>query len=69
MLLTHTGSLFDEELGIKRKHYINTKLAKEWKNKKTLIFHPDKNIDDDSIDYLKVMKNINKIYCRMIGKS
>lgn len=69
MLLKHEGSVFDEELGIKKKHYINKEAAKEWKQKYQSIYHPDKNVDDCSIDYMEVMSKINKIYNRMVGKA
>lgn len=69
MLLKHEGSVFDEELGIKKKHYINKEAAKEWKQKYQSIYHPDKNVGDSSIDYEEVMSKINKIYNRMVGKA
>ena len=69
MLLKHEGSFFDEELGIKKKHYIDEEAAKEWKQKYQSIYHPDKNRGDKSIDYEGVMSKINKIYSRMVGKA
>lgn len=69
MLLKHEGTVFDEELGIKKKHYIDKKAAKEWKSKYQLMFHPDKNIGDNSLDYVMVISKINKIYNRMVGKA
>lgn len=69
MILKHEGNTFDEELGIKKKHYIDKVIAKEWKQKYQSIFHPDNNINDDSIDYGEVMQRINKIFNRMVGKA
>ncbi|MBO2693170.1 hypothetical protein I6M59_15705 [Shewanella algae] len=69
MLLKHEGSVFDEELGIKKKHYLNKEVAKEWKQKYQSIYHPDKNVGDSSIDYAEVTSKINKIYNRMVGKA
>lgn len=61
--------VFDEELGIKRKHYIDKSAAKEWRAKLSSQFHPDKNLDDLSIDYVEIMSCINKIYSRMVGEA
>ncbi|MDQ7091173.1 MAG: hypothetical protein Q9M50_11130 [Methylococcales bacterium] len=69
LILKHQGNIFDEELGIKKKHYIDKNAAKEWKTKFQKIFHPDKNIGDNSLDYDEVMQKINKIYNRMVGKA
>ncbi|GBC62613.1 hypothetical protein DENIS_3585 [Desulfonema ishimotonii] len=69
MILKHQGNIFDEDLGIKKKHYVDKDAAKEWKKKYQAIFHPDKNINDDSIEYNEVMQKINKIFNRMVGKA
>lgn len=69
MILNHQGTIFDEELDIKKKHYLDKKTADEWKRKHQSIFHPDKNIDDDSLDYEVIMQKINKIHSRMVGKA
>lgn len=69
MIINHQGTLFDNELGIKKKHYVDKKTANEWKKKYQSIFHPDKNIDDDSLDYEMIMQRINKIHSRMVGKA
>ncbi|HCE2406268.1 TPA: hypothetical protein NG317_004551 [Vibrio parahaemolyticus] len=69
MLLNKDGTIFDDELGIKKKHYIDKNAAKEWKKKYSLLFHPDKNKIEGSINYDDVMHKINKIYSRMVGKA
>jgi hypothetical protein len=69
LILNNQKGIFDEELGIKKKHYIDVGAAKEWKKKYQTIFHPDKNIDDKSINYDEVMQKVNKIYNRMVGKA
>ena len=68
MIINHQGAIFDKELGIKKKHYLDKKAANEWKRKYQIIFHPDKNIDDESLDYEMIMQKINKIYSQMVGK-
>jgi hypothetical protein len=69
-LLTHNEtSVFDEELGIKRKHYIDKDIAKEWRAKFANEFHPDKNQGDTLMDYDQILSCINKIYNRMVGKA
>jgi hypothetical protein len=67
LLTKHKKGIFDEELGIKKKHYIDNSVAKEWKNKYIKMFHPDKNIDDKMFNYGEVTQCINKIYNRMVG--
>jgi hypothetical protein len=69
MLLKHEKALFDDELGIKNKHYTSNDLANIWKNKYQLMFNPDNNIGDNSIDFEEIMIKINKIYLQMVGKS
>lgn len=69
MILNNQKGIFDEELGIKKKHYIDAVAAKEWKKEYQAIFHPDKNTNDKTIDYDEVMQKINKIYNRMSGKA
>lgn len=61
--------IFDLELGIKTKHYIDKDAAKEWKSKFVKEFHPDKNLGDSSFDYDDITSCINKIYNRMVGKA
>ncbi|MGF6150524.1 hypothetical protein [Pseudomonas fluorescens] len=68
-LLTHNQmGVFDDELGIKRKHYIDKDVAKEWRAKLASEFHPDKNQGDTSMDYDQILSCINKMYNRMVGK-
>lgn len=67
MLLNHQGNIFDEELGIKKKHYLNKEAAKEWMRKYQSIFNCDKNINDESMDYNEITKKINKIFSQMVG--
>ncbi|MDR5892819.1 hypothetical protein QC820_08305 [Halomonas mongoliensis] len=69
MILKHQGNIFDEELGIKKKHYVDEDAAKEWKKQYQSMFHPDKNLNDESIDYEEIMQKINKIFSRMVGKA
>tara|TARA_Y100000588_G_C14222334_1_gene911580 strand:+ start:374 stop:1378 length:1005 start_codon:yes stop_codon:yes gene_type:complete len=69
LLRNHQKGIFDEELGIKKKHYIDKKAAKEWKIKILKELHPDKNKNDTSLDFDEVTANINKIYNRMVGKA
>lgn len=69
-LLTHNQKgVFDDELGIKRKHYIDKDLAKEWRARFISEFHPDRNQGDSSMDYDEILSYINKIYSRMVGKA
>ncbi|WP_175948379.1 hypothetical protein [Burkholderia pyrrocinia] len=69
-LLTHNQTgVFDEELGIKRKHYIDKDVAKEWRARLAGEFHPDKNLGDTSLDYDQILSCINKMYNRMVGKA
>lgn len=66
----HEKGFFDEELGIKKKHYLDKHAAKEWKNKLLKEFHPDKNIKNDHLlNYDEITSCINKIYTRMVGKA
>lgn len=69
LLKKHEQGVFDAELGIKKKHYIDKTAAKEWKLKLTKEFHPDKNLGDTSLDYDEITQCINKIYNRMVGKA
>lgn len=68
LLKRHVKGIFDEELGIKKKHYIDKEAAKEWKSKLAIKFHPDKNQGNISLDYDEVTACINKIYNQMVGK-
>lgn len=69
-LLTHNQlGVFDDELGIKRKHYIDRNAAKQWRARLASQFHPDKNQDDSSMNYDEVISCINKIYNRMVGEA
>ncbi|QPP31188.1 hypothetical protein I6A80_003645 [Pseudomonas aeruginosa] len=69
-LLTHNQlGVFDEELGIKRKHYIDKNVAKAWRAKFASQFHPDKNQGDSSMDYDEILSCINKTYKRMVGEA
>lgn len=61
--------IFDEELGIKKKHYLDSVVAREWRARMAREFHPDKNQDDTSLNYDEIQSCINKIYARMIGKA
>lgn len=68
-LLTHNQlGVFDDELGIKRKHYIDKNAAKEWRARLASQFHPDKNQGDSSMDYDEILSCINKMYNRMVGE-
>ncbi|EJN18250.1 hypothetical protein [Pseudomonas sp. GM80] len=68
--LTHNKmGVFDSELGIKRKHYIDNDVAKEWRARFAKEFHPDKNQGDTSMDYNQILSSINKMYNRMVGKA
>ncbi|SDX98526.1 J domain-containing protein [Pseudomonas sp. NFACC08-1] len=69
-LLTHNQmGVFDQELGIKRLHYVDEDVAKAWRAKLASEFHPDKNQGDTSIDYAEIMSCINRMYKRMVGKA
>ena len=69
-LLTHNQmGIFDEDLGIKRKHYIDKDVAKDWRARLLREFHPDKNQGDSSMDYDQILSSINKMYNRMVGKA
>ena len=69
-LLTHNQlGVFDDELGIKRKHYIDRNAAKQWRLRLASQFHPDKNQDDSSMNYDEIISCINKIYNRMVGEA
>lgn len=65
----HDKGIFDQELGIKKKHYMDKDAAKEWRTKFIKEFHPDKNQGDSSLDYDEITSCINKIYNRMVGKA
>jgi hypothetical protein len=69
LLKKHVKGVFDEELGIKKKHYIDKTAAKEWKTKLLKEFHPDKNLKNESLDFDEITQCINKIYNRMVGKA
>ena len=69
LLKNNEKGVFDEELGIKRKHYVDEKAAKEWRSKLITEFHPDKNQIDTSLNYNEIVNCINKIYKRMVGKA
>lgn len=69
LLLKHEGNIFDEELGISKKHYIDNEVAKEWRNGLAKIFHPDKDLDSDFKENESVMNKITVIYNRMVGKA
>ena len=68
-LLKHERGLFDKELGITKKHYLDNKEAKKWKEHLTNIFHPDKDINNEFSSSKDVMAKINRIFNQMIGKS
>lgn len=68
MLINYSSGLFNDELGITRRHRVDKKLAKEWLSKKQKLFHPDKNLhENDGIDYKAVSDSINNIYGEMVG--
>ena len=69
LLKKHEKGVFDKELGITKKHYLDKVAAKEWKAKIAKEFHPDKNQGDNSLDYDEIKSCINKIYNRMVGKA
>lgn len=69
MIINHQGTIFDKELGIKKKHYLDKKTASAWKGEYQSLFHPDKNIGDNSLDYEMIMQKINKIHSRMVGNA
>jgi len=69
LLKKHEKGIFDEELGIKKKHYIDKNAAKEWRIKFSKDFHPDKNQGDVTLDFDEISQCINKIYNRMVGKA
>lgn len=68
-LQNNIKGVFDEQLGIKRKHYIDKKVAQEWRAKLSSQFHPDRNNDDESFDFEEITAHINKMYNRMVGKA
>lgn len=69
LLKRHEKGIFDEELGIKKRHYLDKAAAKEWKTKLAKEFHPDKNHGDVSLNYDEITSCINKIYRRMVGEA
>jgi len=68
-ILKQKGNLFDKELEITKKHYIDNKVAKEWKNNLLKEFHPDKDPENLFKDNEEIVKKINKMYIRMIGEA
>jgi hypothetical protein len=60
---------FDDQLGIKKKHYLDKSVAKEWRAKLVSEYHPDKNQGDETLDYDEILTFINKMYSRMVGKA
>lgn len=69
LLMHNQLGVFDDELGIKRKHYIDKNAARQWRARLASQFHPDKNQDDSSMNYDEVISCINKIYNRMVGEA
>lgn len=68
-ILKHERALFDKELGITKKHFVDKKEAKKWKDNLINMFHPDKDINNEFISSKEVTAKINKIYNQMVGKS
>jgi hypothetical protein len=69
LLSKYESGVFNEELGITRRHFVDKKLAKTWMGKMQQEFHPDKYQDIKSdIDFTTVSKGINKAYGEMTGK-
>lgn len=69
LILKHEGSLFDQELGITRKHYMNKDLALSWKVQLLKEFHPDRDPDKLFKTSDEVTQKVNLIYNRMVGKA
>lgn len=68
-LLNHKpGIEEDEKIGITPKHYIEKKLADEWKRKNIKTFHPDADHGEVS-NPEAASEKINKIYNRLVGKA
>lgn len=68
-LSRYESGVFNEELGITRRHFVDQKLAKTWLWEMQSKFHPDSNIDIKSdIDFTKVSEGINKAYGEMVGR-
>jgi tRNA A37 N6-isopentenylltransferase MiaA len=67
-LLNYKANIFNDELGITRKHRVDKKLANNWMKEKQKIFHPDKNMEEkDGINYKEISDMINDIYGELVG--
>lgn len=68
-LSKYTSAVFNKELGLTRRHFVDKKLAKAWMSEMQKMFHPDSNINSQiNIDFNAVSKGINDAYREMIGK-
>ncbi|RPH20929.1 hypothetical protein EHN07_19100 [Buttiauxella warmboldiae] len=69
LLSKYESGAFNEELGITRRHFVDSTLAKAWLVKMQKEFHPDKNKNiKKDIDFTKVSEGINRAYGEMVGK-
>lgn len=68
-LINYQSKVFNDELNIKRRHFVDKKLAKSWMIEMQNKFHPDKNIKLYSdIDFTAVSGGITKAYSEMVGR-
>lgn len=68
-LSNYESNIFNEALGITRRHFVDKKLAKKWMIEMQNEYHPDKNINIKSdIDFAKISDGINKAYAEMVGQ-
>lgn len=69
LLSKYESGAFNDELGIKRRHFVDEKLAKRWLGQMQAKFHPDKNQDIKSdINFTEVSEGINRAYGEMVGR-
>ncbi len=69
-MFIHYNACFNEELGIKRVHYIDKDKAKLWRNQYIKLFHPDQLDQHFAHQHAADIANsITQIYHRMVGKA
>lgn len=67
-ILNYKANIFDDALGITRRHRVDKELANSWMKEKQKIFHTDKNIGKkDGINYQEISNIINDIYGELVG--
>lgn len=69
LLSKYESNVFNKELGISRRHFVDKNLAKKWMTEMQSQFHPDRNQDIlADIDFTKISEGINRAYGEMVGR-